>query len=210
MQSRSTQPRLHSSYLIFPDVAVPLAAIFIAARLELPGSLGLRCSDRLRDRCKVDPAVQELPETRPEFDQTACVGPRLPLALQKRTYPHQNGLTPTRTDSPAPERTRLQDLDISPKHVAPATQDRVCFPPKSVSKFHLRNNSHSSPTTYLCTTNTYLITSAMDAVLPNAQSSAFTEINSGWNPNNNYAGAYGPLDFPEPDLNMPLGDANSK
>jgi len=50
----------------------------------------------------------------------------------------------------------------------------------------------------------------MDAVLPNAQSSAFTEINSGWNPNNNYAGAYGPLDFPEPDLNMPLGDANSK
>jgi hypothetical protein len=42
----------------------------------------------------------------------------------------------------------------------------------------------------------------MDAVMPNAQS-------SGWN-TNSYAGAYGPLDFPEPDLNMPLGDANSE
>jgi hypothetical protein len=92
VQSLSTQPRLHSSYLIFPDIAVPLAAISIAACLELPGSLGLRCSDRLRGRCKVDPAVPELPETRPEFDRTACVGPRLPLAPQKRTCLHQNGL----------------------------------------------------------------------------------------------------------------------
>lgn len=44
----------------------------------------------------------------------------------------------------------------------------------------------------------------MDAVLPNTQS-----MNSGWDLNS-YAGAYGPLDFPEPDLDMPLGDANSR
>jgi hypothetical protein len=50
----------------------------------------------------------------------------------------------------------------------------------------------------------------MDAAMPNAQSSVqFTGMNSGWN-TNSYAGAYGPLDFPEPDLHMPLGDANSK
>jgi hypothetical protein len=48
----------------------------------------------------------------------------------------------------------------------------------------------------------------MDAVLPNAQSS-FTGMNSGCN-NDNYAGAYGALDFPDPDLSMPLGADNSR
>jgi hypothetical protein len=45
----------------------------------------------------------------------------------------------------------------------------------------------------------------MDAVLPNAQAS----IHSGWN-NNRYAGPYGALDFPEPDLSLPLGDESSR
>lgn len=103
LQSLSTQPRLHSYYLIFPDIAVPLAAISIAARLELPGSLVLRCSDRLRDRCKVDPAVPELPKTRPEFDQTACVGPKLP------------SIGSTETDFSPPERTRLHQNGLASK-----------------------------------------------------------------------------------------------
>jgi hypothetical protein len=96
VQSLSTQPRLHSSYLIF--LALPCRSSpnpSIAARLELPRSLKISCSDRLRDRCKVGPAVPELPETRPESDQTACMGPRLPLAPQKRACLHQNGLAST-------------------------------------------------------------------------------------------------------------------
>jgi hypothetical protein len=49
----------------------------------------------------------------------------------------------------------------------------------------------------------------MDAVLPNAQSSAFTGMNSAWN-NDSYSGTYGALDFPDPDLSIPLGAENSR
>jgi hypothetical protein len=80
-----------------PNIAVPLATRSVAARLELPRSLGARRSDRLQHRCKVHPAVPEpeLPETRPDFYQRACVGPRTPIGSTETDLP------------PPPKRTRL-------------------------------------------------------------------------------------------------------
>jgi hypothetical protein len=79
------------SSLTLPCRSPPYPSLHALNYLD-PWDYNLRCSDRLRDRCKVDPAVPELPETRPEFDQAACVGSRLPMAPQKRACLHQNGL----------------------------------------------------------------------------------------------------------------------
>jgi hypothetical protein len=50
----------------------------------------------------------------------------------------------------------------------------------------------------------------MDTVLLDVQSSAtFTGMNFGWGPDS-YAATYGTSDFPDADLWMPMGDANSR
>jgi hypothetical protein len=129
LHSHSMQPKLHSSLPCLPAVAVPLAAISIAARLELPRSLGMRCSDRLRDRCKVDPAVPATLRDSTRVSSNSLRGPKAPIGS-------------TETDLPPPERTCLQDLDISPKHVALATEERVCFPQTSEKRFQVPPRKH--------------------------------------------------------------------
>ena len=82
-----------------PDIAVPFATRSIAGRPGLPRSLWARRSDRLRDRCKVVPAV---PSTL--RDSTRVLSNSLRGSKDSHCL-HRNGpAATTRTHSPPPER----------------------------------------------------------------------------------------------------------